>query len=152
MDTDVSRAYPLRAYTSDQVLPQSLEQLYNHCIAHDQNNTAPTEKEVMKRLLAHMNGITSVGEVLVDSKHVSAECIAFLREALDSVHDALEDDSSKLSASTATPNEKAGAQRKKRKIVEKDAMFPESTSPPTSPTSNNEDQQAAKELHERACH
>ena len=134
----VSQTYPLRAYTPDRMTRQSLEQLYDHCIAHDQNNTAPTEKEVMKRFLAYVNGIISVGEVLVDSEHVSADGIAFLRKALDSVHDALEDDSIKLGASPATPNGKAGTQTKKRKLAEKDVMFPESTLPPTSPTSDND--------------
>lgn len=96
----------------------------------------------MKRFLAHVNGIISVGEVLVDSEHVSADGIAILRKALDPVQDALKDDSIKLGASSAAPSEKAGTQTKKRKAAEqetdKDVMFLESTPPPTSPTSDND--------------
>ncbi|KAH0283015.1 hypothetical protein M436DRAFT_84154 [Aureobasidium namibiae CBS 147.97] len=113
----------------------SLEQLYDHCIAHDQDDTAPTEKDVMRRFFAHVNGVISVGEVLVDSGHVSADGIMFLRKALSSVHNVLEDDSIKLSVSSFTPTEKASTQTKKRKTAEKDAMIPESILPPILPTS-----------------
>lgn len=91
----------------------------------------------MKRFLAHVNGIISVGEVLVDSGHILADGIIFLRKALDSVHDAIEDKSVKLSASSFTLIEKARTQTKKKKMAEKVATIPGSTPPPTLSTSDN---------------
>ena len=89
----------------------------------------------MKRFLTHVNGIISVGEVLVDSGHISADGIMFLRKALDSVHDAIEDKSIKLCASLVTPIQTTSTETKKRKIAEKDAMLPKHLPSPALPTS-----------------
>jgi len=67
------------------------------------------------RFLTEVNSIVSVGEALATSGHVKAPSIVYLRKALDTVWDVMEDNSIELGAPTATPDEKASTQMRKRK-------------------------------------
>ena len=51
----------------------------------------PDKHTVAQRYLAQVNNIISFGEALVQTDHVSESGINYLRKALDSVYDALQD-------------------------------------------------------------
>ncbi|THY44375.1 hypothetical protein D6C99_06788 [Aureobasidium pullulans] len=79
----------------------------------------PDKHTVAQRYLAQVNNIVSVGEALVQTDHVSESGIIYLRKALDSVYDALQDNAIELGApSTASDVAKIVTTiRKKQKTV-----------------------------------
>jgi hypothetical protein len=63
----------------------------------------PDKQTVAQRYLAQVNNIISVGEALVQTDHLSESGIIYLRKALDSVYDVLQDNAIELGApSTAS--------------------------------------------------
>ncbi|KEQ85167.1 hypothetical protein M438DRAFT_392351 [Aureobasidium pullulans EXF-150] len=64
----------------------------------------PDKHTVAQRYLAQVNNIISVGEALVQTDHVSESGIIYLRKALDSVYDVLQDNAIELGAK-ATKND-----------------------------------------------
>ncbi|THX74762.1 hypothetical protein D6D04_07768 [Aureobasidium pullulans] len=79
----------------------------------------PDKHTVAQIYLAQVNNIISVGEALVQTDHVSESIIIYLRKALDSVYDALQDNAIELGApSTASDVAKIVTTiRKKQKTV-----------------------------------
>ena len=68
-----------------------LKKVYAECIEHEPHEPMPDKHTVAQRYLAQVNNIISVGEALVQADHVSESGINYLRKALDSVYDALQD-------------------------------------------------------------